>query len=117
VRGFFMSAFDRRPFCCTLDRSGPILASGERWCAMTSRDVSRPATVMWLPNDAPPAEGIEGIDTYRHFERLDEAVRFVMVELPVEMRQTAWIKPDDDGENLTIGEIETLYAELPPSDE
>jgi hypothetical protein len=83
---------------------------------MTSRNLSRSATAMWLPNDAPPAAGAEGIDTFRQFDRLDDAIRFVMVELPVEMRQTAWIKPDDDGENLTIGEIERIYAELPQSD-
>ena len=83
---------------------------------MARKNLSRPATVMWLPNDAPPAAGEEGIDTFRQFDRLDQAIRFVMVELPVELRQTAWIKPEDDAENLTIGEIETIYAELPRSE-
>jgi|SRR5687768_10892787 hypothetical protein len=93
----------------------PFLLYTQR--SMTNRKLSVPATVTWLPNEPKSTADMKGLGTYRHFERLDEAVRFVMIELPIGLRQTAWIQADDAGGDLKIDEIEALYAILPPSEE
>jgi len=70
--------------------------------------LDQPANAMWIPEIGPP--GMIGGGETRHFDSVDNAVRFVMEELLFEVRATAWITTDEGA--LPIERIEEIYREL-----
>jgi len=76
---------------------------------MRRYDLDQPANVLWHKR-IPLTGGIEGGET-QHFSRLVDALHFVMEQIPVNMRGTAWITTD--GPSIQFPEIEEIYDSLP----
>ena len=77
---------------------------------MQQRDLDQHANVLWIPGlrATRTATGGEKIS----FARLEDAIRFVMVELPEDLRNATWITLD--GGAIHGEEIKALYETLPP---
>ena len=71
--------------------------------------LERSATVLWF-NQVPAAGMVDG-DTKRHFDRLADAVRFAMEEVPISVRGSARVVTDDG--KLKTEEIKAIYRDLP----
>lgn len=76
---------------------------------MTTRMLAQPANVLWLPRRLPP--GATEVGEARRFDRLDDAVRFVMTEIQFGVRDTAWITTDIP-EAIHFVEIVAIYAAM-----
>jgi len=77
---------------------------------MQQRNLDQHANVLWIPGfrATRTATGAEK----KSFSRLEDAIRFIMVELPEDVRNTAWITLDRGA--IHGEEIKLLYETLPP---
>ena len=71
-------------------------------------DMDAPANALWLEHDIMTGDVIG--EPTKSFQRLRDAVSFVMEELHPSMRHNAWITAH--GGSLTIDEIEVFYQRL-----
>lgn len=71
-------------------------------------DMNAPASALWLEHDIMTGDVIG--EPTKSFQRLSDAVRFVMEELHPSMRHTA--KITTDSVSLTSDEIEACYQRL-----
>ena len=78
------------------------------------RDMSEAATVLWFPSVTtnPIARIVIHKGEERHFESLENAVRFVMKELSEETRLAAMIQTDRA--SYDYSDFERLYKEICP---
>jgi hypothetical protein len=72
-------------------------------------DLDQTVEVLWLLVNTVPQSGILGGEQ-KHFDRLRDAILFVMEELPPKERATAWILLNDG--SLQIEHIERLHREI-----
>lgn len=75
---------------------------------MTDHDLEQPCNVLWLPKLPRPGQ-IQG-GNGRTLETLAEGIKFIMTEIPAQVRSTAWITTDNG--SIHYEEIEDIHAQM-----